>query len=245
MKTGREPRRFFVVSLAGETVELSADESHHALDVLRLTDGVDVEVFDGAGNSAEGTLRLHGRKKADVNILHRRKAERRPEPLIELAFAVPKGKRLDWLLEKTTELGAARLQPVVFERGVAKTAPSSRWRSACIAAAKQCGADFLPEIAEARKLPDFLADVEADIMILGDASGEISIPTAIKEWSSGKRIVILIGPEGGLTDDETASAVRAGFSPIRLGNLVLRVETAAVAMLAAINACCQTCPRLD
>ncbi len=239
MKTGREPRRFFVESLAGETVELSADESHHALDVLRLTDGAEVEVFDGAGNSAEGTLRLHGRKKTDVHVLHRRKAEKHPEPLVELAFAVPKGKRLDWLLEKTTELGAARLQPVVFKRSVAKTAPSSRWRKTCIAAAKQCGADFLPDLAEAKKLPDFLAETDADIRILGDAGGEMSIPTAIKEWSSGKRIVILIGPEGGLTGDEADSIVRAAFSPVRLGNLVLRVETAAVALLAAINAYCR------
>jgi len=239
MKTGREPRRFFVVSLAGEAVELSADESHHALDVLRLADGAEVEVFDGIGNSADGMLRLHGRKQVEVHILHRRKAEKHPEPLVELAFAVPKGKRLDWLLEKTTELGAARLCPIIFERSVAKTAPSSRWRSACIAATKQCGADFLPKIAEARKLTDFLADVEADIRILGDAGGEMNIPAAIKEWSPGKRIVILIGPEGGLTDDETAAAVRAGFSPVRLGNLVLRVETAAVALLAAVNACCQ------
>ena len=241
MKAGREPRRFFVVSLdgEGEKVELSADESHHALDVLRLTDGAEVEVFDGAGNSADGTLRLHGRKKVDVHVLHRRKAEKHTEPLVELAFAVPKGKRLDWLVEKATELNAARLSPIIFKRSVAKTAPSSRWRKTCIAAAKQCGADFLPEIAAARKLSDFLAETDADIRILGDAGGEMSIPTAIKEWSPEKRIVILIGPEGGLTDDETAAAEQANFSPVRLGNLVLRVETAAVVMLAAINACCQ------
>ncbi|MCD4700179.1 MAG: 16S rRNA (uracil(1498)-N(3))-methyltransferase [Phycisphaerae bacterium] len=239
MKVSRETRRFFVESLDGETVELSAVEAHHSLDVLRLTDGTEVEVFDGIGGSADGTLHLHSRKQAEVHILRRRRAQDRPEPLVELAFAVPKGKRLDWLLEKTTELGAARLIPVIFERSVAKTAPSNRWRRTCIAAAKQCGADFLPEIASARKLPDFLAETDADIRILGDAGGEMSIPIVIKKWSSGKRITVLIGPEGGLTDAEDTAAGEAGFLPVRLGNFTLRVETAAVALLAAVNACCQ------
>ena len=206
MKTGRETRRFFVESLDGKVVELSAGETHHAIDVLRLADGAEVEVFDGAGGSADGILHLHGRKQAKVHILQQyRRAMERPEPVVELAFAVPKGKRLDWLLEKATELGAASLSPVLFHRSVATTAPSGRWLKTCIAATKQCRSNFLPEIAPARALSDFLAEVEADIRILGNASGEMSIPTAIKEWSSGKRIVILIGPEGGLTDDETAS----------------------------------------
>ncbi len=239
MKTSRETRRFFVESLDGETAELSAEETHHALDVLRLTDGAKVEVFDGAGGSAEGTLRLHGRKKVDVHILRRREAPNRPEPIVELAFAVPKGKRLDFLLEKATELGAARLMPVRFERSVATTTPSEKWRRTCIAAAKQCRADFLPEIASAKTLTDFLADVEADIKILGDIEGDLIIPAVLKQWSPGKRITILVGPEGGLTDDEIVATKQANFSPVRLGNLVLRIETAAVALLAAVKACCQ------
>ncbi|MDY7009791.1 MAG: RsmE family RNA methyltransferase [Planctomycetota bacterium] len=239
MKVPRETPRFFVDSPDGETVELSAGETHHALNVLRLTDGAEVEVFDGAGGSADGILHIRSRKKVDVHILRRRRATDRPEPLVELAFAVPKGKRLDWLLEKTTELSAARLQPVIFERSVAKTAPSNRWRRTCIAAAKQCGNNFLPEIAEAKTLKNFLASTDADIKILGHAGGKMGIPTVMKEWSSGKRIVILIGPEGGLSGDETTAAGEGGFANISLGNLTLRIETAAITLLAAVNACCQ------
>ncbi len=239
MKASRETRRFFVQSLNSETVELSADEAHHAIDVLRLKDGAEVNLFDGVGGSADGTLRLHGRKQAEVHIFGRQKAKNRPEPLVNLAFAVPKGKRLDWLVEKATELGISRLSPVRFERSVATTAPSERWRRTCVAAAKQCGNNFLPEIAATKTLKNFLASTDAGIKILGHAGGNTAIPSVLNEWSAGKSIVILIGPEGGLTDDETTAAGEAGFAGVRLGNLTLRIETAAIAMLAAVNACCQ------
>ncbi|MCK4625374.1 MAG: 16S rRNA (uracil(1498)-N(3))-methyltransferase [Phycisphaerae bacterium] len=232
-------RRFFVQSLDGEAVELSADEAHHAIDVLRLKDGAEVNLFDGAGSIADGTLCLHGRKQADVHILRQREAKNRPEPLVELAFAVPKGKRLDWLLEKATELEAARLTPIIFHRSVATTAPSKRWRRTCITAAKQCGNNFLPEIAETKTLKKFLADADAEIKILGHTEGDTAIPSVLNGWSAGKEIVILIGPEGGLTDDETAAANKSGFANVGLGSLTLRIETAAIALLAAVNACCR------
>ncbi len=241
MKTGRETRRFFVESLEGESVELSAGETHHALDVLRLTDGAEVEVFDGSGSAADGILHQPGRKQVEVRILHRQKAKNRTEPVVELAFAVPKGKRLDWLVEKATELGAARLSPVLFEHSVVKPGKQSltRRRQTCIAAAKQCRNDFLPEIAPAKTLTDFLAASDADIRILGHAESNLGVPAVLKEWSPGRRIAILIGPEGGLTADEIAAANKVGFLSVRVGNLTLRIETAVVAILAAVNACCQ------
>ncbi len=241
---GNHRRRFFVKSLDGETVELSGDQAHHAINVLRLSDGEKVEVFDGAGGVADGTLCLRGRKRAEVNILRRCRARARPEPVVELAFAVPKGRRLDFLVEKATELGVARLAPVVFRRSVAapvlKAHAINRWRGTCIAAAKQCGAEFLPEIAAIKTLTDFLTSVDADIRIVGHSGGDSTVPTALNDWSPGKRITILIGPEGGFTDDETDAAVRAGFMPVRLGKLTLRIETAAVALLASVKAYCDS-----
>lgn len=243
-KKDRNPRRrFFVESLETDRFELSADQAHHALNVLRLTDGAEVALFDGAGGVAEAVLRVCGRKRLEVHVLQRRQATERPEPLVELAFAIPKGKRLDWLLEKATELGAARLSPVVFERSVVIPTigeeARSRWRKTCIVAAKQCGAEFLPEITPARMLAEFLADVEADIRIRGDVAGDLTVPAALKDWSAGKRIVILIGPEGGFTAAEADAANDARFRHTRLGNLILRIETAAVALLAVVKACCQ------
>ena len=232
--------RFFAESIAGGSVELSTGEAHHALHVLRLRDGAAVEVFDGAGGAAEGVFRPTGRKGGVIEIVERRQAADRSEPVIELAFATPKGKRLDWLIEKATELGAAALSPVVFERSIAGPGrgegPSDRWRGTCIAAAKQCGADFLPEIRRARGLEEFLAAATAGARILGDSAGAAGAAEALAAGSVGG-VAILIGPEGGLTEPERAGAIQAGFTPVRLGELTLRIETAAVALLAAVRAC--------
>lgn len=158
--------------------------------------------------------------------------------MIELAFAVPKGKRLDWLLEKAAELGAGVLAPVVFARSVAKPdltgKARDRWRATCISAAKQCGADFLPEIRPPEGLTDCLARGGAGLF--GDADADQAVPAALAELAGRERIRILVGPEGGLTDAERADAVEAGLTPVRLGGYVLRIETAALALLAAVRA---------
>lgn len=241
--------RLFAEDLSGGRIELSSGEAHHARDVLRLSAGDVVELFDGAGAAAVGALETLSRRKTVVRVARRRTARERPEPVVELAFAVPKGRRLDWLLEKATELGAARLSPVVFERSIAAPRLSShargRWQRICISAAKQCGADFLPEIAAPAALTNFLNRAAADVRVLGDPDGDLPAATALAQWCPSRRIVALAGPEGGLTGPERRAAVEAGFSPVRLGGLVLRIETAALALLAAVTAFCQTPPGRD
>ncbi len=240
MKGPDARHRFFVESLAGGRIALSAGEAHHALHVLRLRAGAMVEVFDGAGGVAVGAFLPTGRKAAAVEVTERRPAGARPGPAVELAFAVPKGRRLDWLIEKATELGAAALQPVIFERSVAGPAPSAgappRWRSTCIAAARQCRADFLPEIRAAAALTDYLAGATAAVRMLGDRAGEIGPADALADRPAGGDVAVLVGPEGGLTDAERKAAIEAGFVPVRLGRLILRTDTAAVALLAVVAA---------
>jgi 16S rRNA (uracil1498-N3)-methyltransferase len=244
MKSRSVRHRFFAAELDAETVCLSPAEAHHAADVLRLSPGDQVELFDGAGTVARGTLERLDRKHALVRVRQRRTMPSRPEPVVELAFAVPKGKRLDWLLEKATELGVARLAPLVLQRSVAAPAATQhardRWRGVCIAAAKQSGANFLPEIAGPSSLPEFLAAAIGEVRLVGDADRGAALPAALGAWSPGKAITILIGPEGGLTEAERAAAKAAGFAPARLGETVLRVETAAVSVLAVVNAFCQS-----
>jgi len=239
MNPQRAPYRFFAGSLGGDVVELQAQEAHHARDVLRLADGAVVELFDGAGTVAAGVLRCGGRRAARVEITERRPA-RRSAPAIEVAFAVPKGKRLDWLLEKATELGAAALAPVVFRRSVARPDLSSRardrWRGVCIAAAKQCGADLLPQIHPPCELGEVLRRSGEDLGIFGDPRGETTLAGVLDGAAEPPRVIVLVGPEGGMTEPERDSAVAAGFAPVRLGARTLRIETAAVAMLAAVTA---------
>ncbi len=243
MRDGSLKRRFFAEDLRGELVELGPGEVRHAATVLRLSVGQSVQVFDGFGTVAAGKLETLTRHSAVVRIAERR-TEARPEPAVELAFSLPKGKRLDWLLEKATELGAARLQPVVFERSVAGVVSSEhargRWRAVCIAAAKQCGASYLPEIAAPASLPVFLAGTRSGARILGEAGGGASLAEVVSAWSPGSAVTLLVGPEGGLTEAEQQGTRAAGFAAVHLGERVLRVETAALALLAATAALCDS-----
>lgn len=160
--------RFFVENIKPGRVELPESEAHHALRVLRMKAGDELELFDGSGLSAVGRAVEATKRSLVVEVEPLGPPARRPSPAIELAFAVPKGKRLDWLLEKATELGVATLEPVIFARSVAGGDELSenamgRWRGHCISAAKQCGLNWLPEIRQPMTLADWLAQRGADM----------------------------------------------------------------------------------
>ncbi|HOF18102.1 MAG TPA: RsmE family RNA methyltransferase [Phycisphaerae bacterium] len=236
--------RFFAENLDGSEVVLPDGEAHHALHVLRLERGAEVELFDGQGAVAAGRVARVGRSEVAVTIEHLLPVQARPAPAVHLAFAVPKGKRLDWLLEKATELAAASLQPVVFERSVAggdelRKGKLDRWRTHCVAAAKQCGLNFLPEIFPPEGLANVLRDRSDLPGLFGDCAPDS--PDAyetLQSFRAGghRQAVVLVGPEGGLTDAERDACLTAGLKPIRLGTTTLRIETAAVALLAAATA---------
>ena len=224
-------------------VPLPPDEARHACRVLRLHAGAPVELFDGAGTVAAGRIITTGPRGATVR-LERVETRDRVGPAMHVAFAVPKGKRLDWLLEKATELGAASLQPLRFARSVAVCEELSggkgrRWLGHCIVAAKQCGLDLLPEIRQPTGLTEFLEGLAGGtVLLLGEAGEDApalnDVLTRMPQQCTST--VILVGPEGGLSEAERATAVEAGFLPVRIGRTTLRVETAVVALLAAVAA---------
>jgi 16S rRNA (uracil1498-N3)-methyltransferase len=232
--------RFYVPSLQAGEISLLRSEAHHATGVLRLRAGVEVELFDGRGGFAKGEITQVSRGGVTVCV---DEVQREDElsPRLHVAFAVPKGKRLDWLLEKATELGAASLQPVVFERSVAggedlTLTKRRRWEGHCISAAKQSGLNWLPELQDAQKLSEFISRNTDALCIVGDLMPEAK---PLNEALQGKRsqdVILLIGPEGGFTAAEREAIVRAGYQPVRLGATTLRIETAVVALLAAARA---------
>ncbi len=237
--------RFFALPINPPAVELPAAEAHHALNVLRLRAGMEVEVFDGQGAHAVGRISHARHGQVTVTVLRVDPPTCRPEPVVHLAFAVPKGKRLDWLLEKATELGAASLQPVVFQRSVAggeelSEGKRDRWLTHCIAAAKQCGLDFLPAIRDTINVVELCkssavpAGEDQVLQLLGDIEPDaVPFAAALADVPPGAEVRLLVGPEGGVTPQERALALAAGFRPVRLGSTTLRVETAALALLAA------------
>jgi 16S rRNA (uracil1498-N3)-methyltransferase len=229
--------RFYHPEPAAGPAELSGPEAHHALHVLRVRVGEAVELFDGKGKAA--AARITGVSRAVVYLeCDPPRLTPRPAPLVHLASAVPKGNRMDWLLEKITELGAASFTPVVFERtvgGASELSPAKRqrWFGHCVSAAKQCGLNHLLELGEPCELKAALVPSRG-LRLLGDPEGA---PFAQAARPPADEVRILVGPEGGLTQAEHRLVTDAGFVPARLGATVLRVETAAVALVAAAIAC--------
>jgi len=237
--------RFFVPDLPAEApamAELPPAEAHHALHVLRLRAGAAVELFDGRGRVADGRLAEAARRKVTVEI-ERAWTEPPPAgPRVHLAFAVPKGSRADWLLEKATELGAASLRPTVFERSVAGQEPLSaakrqRWIGHCVAAAKQAGLAHLPAVEDPAPLADVLSHAAGAIVIVGDTVPEaMPVLDALARRGADSDIFIVVGPEGGFVEAERAAFRAAGAVAVRLGRTTLRIETAALALVAAVIA---------
>jgi len=238
--------RFFAEDLTADRVALSVGEAHHAAHVMRLGVGDAVELFDGRGAAADGTIVQARHGKVAVRIVGRRRPVVRPGPVIHLAFAVPKGRRLDWLLEKAAELAVGSLTPVDFEHSVVDLgglagAKRERWIGHCVSAAKQSGLSWLPELHNPQPLTGFLARFAqaGQVGLVGSAGADAgSAKEALVSASTGpaREVCLLVGPESGLTAAELAAARKAGFIPVRLGRATLRIETAAIALVAAVTA---------
>lgn len=225
------PRLFLRTVLAkGAAVELDAGQANYLGTVMRLGEGAEVLVFDG--RSGEWLARIADATKKRMTLAVERQT-REPEaiPDMWLAFAPVKRTRTDWLVEKATELGAARLIPVMTQRTVAERVKLERLQSIAIEAAEQCGRTVLPEIDELVTLKQLLADRDADRRLyFADESGGQPASAAFVPGPA----TILTGPEGGFTNQER-EMIRAAPNaiPISLGPRILRAETAALAALAA------------
>ena len=223
--------RLFVRSPVSEAarVELDGAQANYLGNVMRLGVGAELLVFDG--QSGEWLARIAEAAKRRMSLVVERRT-REPEtiPDVWLAFAPVKRAQTDWLVEKATELGAARLLPVMTQRTVAERVRLERLEAIAIEAAEQCGRTRLPVIAELMSLKQLLESRDASRRhcFADEAGGE----HAARVFASGPAL-ILIGPEGGFTDDERCLVRGAANAvPISLGPRVLRAETAALAALA-------------
>ena len=239
--------RFFSTELAGSTVVLRGPQAHHLLNVRRISPTEQIELFDGNGQVVQGQLIKAEKQTAHVQVLTRHSIPR-PNAEITLACAMAKGPRWNQLLEKSTELGVTNIWPTIFERSVAGRSHSAqqldKWNNRCIEAAKQSGQAYLPNISSPRTLKEILQhDSDKSLHLLGTLN-ESSVPIlrALQEANLPKQIVILIGPEGGLTEKEQDLAETNSYQPVFLGTNTLRVETAAICLLAATKAWQDTDP---
>ena len=227
--------RLFVRALLSEAaaVELDAAQANYLGNVMRLGVGSELLIFDGGSGEWLARIAEAGKKRMTLAV-ERRTRDAEAIPDVWLAFAPVKRAQIDWLVEKATELGAARLIPVITQRTVAERVKLERLESIAIEAAEQCGRTVLPNIEEPQPLSYLLRyrDASRTLYFADEAGGEWA-PDA---FTAGP-CLILTGPEGGFADEERA-AVRAAPNSVAvsLGPRILRAETAALTALAVYMA---------
>lgn len=218
------PRLFVAQPLdAGVSLALDGKPAHYLANVLRLGEGAEVLLFDGSSGEWRARIVAMGRKRLDLTVI----AQTHPleaVPPLTLAFAPVKRAPLEWLIEKATELGVVRLQPVVTQRTVVERLNLDRLRLIAIEAAEQCGRTRLPELADPVSLAGFL-DQHQGRLLFADETGGTPLLAALGDGPT----TILTGPEGGFTPDERERILAAGAIGVGLGPRILRAETAALA----------------
>ncbi|MBN1268636.1 MAG: 16S rRNA (uracil(1498)-N(3))-methyltransferase [Kiritimatiellae bacterium] len=224
-------------------LRLSPDESHHLLHVLRASVGDRVTAFDGQGREAVCVIESSAGRIAGLRVLESSR-KTRPGAEITLAQALMKGQRMDWMIEKATELGAARIVPIEAERSVVRLRGDERverrrrWQKIAVSAAKQCGSAWLPEVTAVQTPEEFLAGRAAtDLFLLcdlGEAAQPLKRVLAEAAARGVRSVTALVGPEGDFTAAEKEAARAAGAMPVSLGALTLRAETAALFILAVL-----------
>jgi 16S rRNA (uracil1498-N3)-methyltransferase len=228
-------RYFAAEPVHGESVVLSGPEAQHLSKVMRAKPGDEVVVFDGTGREFVARVERLTRGEVQLAILQQAEVDRELGIRLTLGVALPKGDRQKWLVEKAVELGVTRLVPLETSRGVAQPTAGAldRLRRSVIEASKQCGRNRLLEIAEAEPVDAILSGVSMGAARLLAHPGGAALST-IDFQTSAAGVYCLVGPEGGFTDDEVQRATSAGWQPVSLGERILRIETAAIAMAAYV-----------
>jgi len=213
--------------------------ANHITRVLRLRSGDALVVFDGRGGQYAARIAAVRKSTVVLRVAEHEAAERESPLHITLAQGISRGERMDFVMQKATELGVSRIVPVVSERSVVRLdAPQAdnrlrHWRAVVIAACEQCGRNRVPELDPPLALERLLASEklpERRLMLTADATLRVRDLEAKPE-----PVAVLIGPEGGLAPAEHSAALRAGFLALRVGPRVLRTETAALTALAALQ----------
>jgi len=217
----------------GGRVALDAGQANYLGNVLRMKEGAELLLFDGRSGEWLARIAEAGRKRMVLSV-ERRTREAEAIPDVWLAFAPIKRARIDWLIEKATELGVARLMPVTTQRTIVERVKLERLQAIAVEAAEQCGRTRLPEIGEPVPLARFLEQRDAArTLYFADEGGGDPVADAFKPGAA----TILTGPEGGFTDEERVAIRTAPNAvPVSLGPRILRAETAALAALAAYMA---------
>lgn len=233
-----ERPRFFTrqVLAEGAEIELESEPARHIARTLRMQPGDHLVLFDGSGNEYPGELVTADRRRVRIRCGAPGNIDRESHLAVELGIAISRGDRVDWVVQKATELGIARIAPLLTTRGL--NLPADRrekkhghWQRIAESACEQCGRNRVPEVAEPQSLGHWLDNVDAPLRLVLDPRAQ---PGELPPEADA--IALLCGPEGGLEDEEVKRARGAGFGTLQLGPRILRTETAPLAALAVLQA---------
>jgi 16S rRNA (uracil1498-N3)-methyltransferase len=237
--------RLYVAEPLAAGLELALPEgaARHA-QVRRLQPGDALRLFDGRGGEWSAEVARMGRRDVTVRALAHDPVEPGVGPALEIAFGMPANERMDALVEKATELGAAAIHPLRTVRSVLRLDGEraarrvAHWRSVAVAACEQCGRTRVPEVSPVAFIDDWLRDglSPAAARLVMTPAGAPPLARLVRDRRAAARWIALSGPEGGLDSGEMAAAAAAGFEPVALGPLVLRADTAPLAWLAQMAA---------
>ncbi len=236
----RIPRTYVDGALAsGAHVALSPFAAEHLTRVLRLGDGAEILCFNGDGHDYRGVLRVRGKGQIWVDIGARTAIASESPLSVSLAQCIARGEKMDWILQKATELGVQRIEPLVSERTEVRMDEErgerrlAHWRRVVQSACEQCGRARVPDMAPAQSLPNFAAECVARTAhkFVLDPDAGASFPAL----DAGREIVLAVGPEGGFSERDLDALRQAGFVGVRLGPRILRTESAGIAALAVLQ----------
>ncbi len=224
---------------SGKHLAIEGTAANHITRVLRLRVGDPLTVFDGTGGEFGARIEEFRKETVLVCVEEHREMDRESPLPLTLIQGISRGERMDWIIQKATELGASRVMPVFTKRSVVRLDDRQvekklqHWRGIAIAACEQCGRNRIPDVTPPKGFFDALPpDRPETTRILLSPTGNLRIDDL---QGVGAGISVLIGPEGGLEDTEQEAALAAGFQAVRLGPRVLRTETAAIAALTIIQ----------
>lgn len=230
----------------GENIELPKDAARHIM-VLRLSAGDTLTLFNGLGGEYQARITRIDRQRVTTEIVSHSSREAELPYRITLAQGIPEATKMDWIIEKSVELGVSDIIPLAAQRSVVRLDKDraekrlSRWQAIAISAAQQCGRNRLPHIASPVGTGEYLRQTTPSPRILFSPRATETLP----EWARHQKpqnITLLIGPEGGFSPEEETMAEQQGVTFLSMGPRILRTETAGLAAVAAINALWETRP---
>ena len=234
--------RFFISpeQVSGSSITVTGEDARHISAVLRMKTGEQLLLCDGQGTDYVVTIAEAGRSEIRAEIVSRTKREINP-PFITLGQGLPKSDKMDWIVQKATELGVAHIVPLVTERTIVKVKDEAkrteRWQKIAREAAMQSNRADVPKVESIHTFRDFLRTLDSDpatLLLLPWEEGTTPIKEVLRSHASTQNIVVLIGPEGGLSRAEADAAKAKDFHLVSLGPNILRTETAAISTLGMI-----------